>query len=144
MVWLWRSGNHASAQIRASRVDYRDVAETAAIALTSDQLLQGTFEVPDELTQGLIAYDLAKKHRLKHVVYHSVFRAEHFKDVPHLAKAPQRDFVFLCVMQARKFTGPKSDFFRSSESFAQFQRALPPGSDSALSVSGPPGAKFRP
>jgi uncharacterized protein YbjT (DUF2867 family) len=45
MVWLWRSGNHASAQIRASRVDYRDVAETAAIALTSDQLLQGTFEL---------------------------------------------------------------------------------------------------
>lgn len=40
---------------------------------------------PDELTQGLIAYDLAKKHRLKQVVYHSVFRAEHFKDVPHFA-----------------------------------------------------------
>ena len=29
---------------------------------------------PDELTQGLIAYDLAKKLGLKHVVYHSVFR----------------------------------------------------------------------
>jgi uncharacterized protein YbjT (DUF2867 family) len=40
---------------------------------------------PDELTQGLIAYDLAKKHRLKQVVYHSVFKAEHFKDVPHFA-----------------------------------------------------------
>ena len=40
---------------------------------------------PDELTQGLIAYDLAKKLRLKHIVYHSVFRAEHFKDVPHFA-----------------------------------------------------------
>src|ERR1700693_934050 len=40
---------------------------------------------PDELTQGLIAYDLAKKLRLKHVVYHSVFRVEHFKDVPHFA-----------------------------------------------------------
>lgn len=40
---------------------------------------------PDELTQGLIAYDLAKKLKLKHVVYHSVFRAEHFKDVPHFA-----------------------------------------------------------
>ncbi len=40
---------------------------------------------PDELTQGLIAYDLAKKHRLQHVVYHSVFRAEHFLDVPHFA-----------------------------------------------------------
>jgi uncharacterized protein YbjT (DUF2867 family) len=40
---------------------------------------------PDELTQGLIAYDLAKKHKLAHIVYHSVFRVEHFKDVPHFA-----------------------------------------------------------
>ena len=40
---------------------------------------------PDELTQGLIAYDLAKKLKLSHVVYHSVFRLEHFKDVPHFA-----------------------------------------------------------
>jgi uncharacterized protein YbjT (DUF2867 family) len=41
--------------------------------------------VPDELTQGLIAYDLAKKLKLKHIVYHSVFKVEHFKDVPHFA-----------------------------------------------------------
>jgi uncharacterized protein YbjT (DUF2867 family) len=41
--------------------------------------------VPDELTQGLIAYDLAKKLKLRHIVYHSVFRVEHFKDVPHFA-----------------------------------------------------------
>ncbi len=40
---------------------------------------------PDELTQGLIAYDLAKKLKLKHVVYHSVFKVEAFKDVPHFA-----------------------------------------------------------
>ena len=40
---------------------------------------------PDELTQGLIAYDLAKKAKLKHVVYHSVFKVEDFKDVPHFA-----------------------------------------------------------
>jgi uncharacterized protein YbjT (DUF2867 family) len=41
--------------------------------------------VPDELTQGLIAYNLAKKRKLKHIVYHSVFKVEHFKDVPHFA-----------------------------------------------------------
>ena len=41
--------------------------------------------LPDELTQGLIAYDLAKNLKLSHVVYHSVFRVEHFKDVPHFA-----------------------------------------------------------
>src|SRR6202167_2634607 len=40
---------------------------------------------PDELTQGLVAYDLAKKRKLSHIVYHSVFRVEYFKDVPHFA-----------------------------------------------------------
>ena len=40
---------------------------------------------PDELTQGLIAYDLARKMGLSHIVYHSVFRVEKFKDVPHFA-----------------------------------------------------------
>jgi uncharacterized protein YbjT (DUF2867 family) len=40
---------------------------------------------PDELTQGLIAYDLARKRKLSHIVYHSVFRVEHFKDVPHFS-----------------------------------------------------------
>ena len=34
-----------SADTRFSRVDYRDVAETAAIALTEDRLLYGTFEL---------------------------------------------------------------------------------------------------
>jgi uncharacterized protein YbjT (DUF2867 family) len=41
--------------------------------------------VPDELTQGLIAYGLAKKLKLKQVVYHSVFDVGRFKDVPHFA-----------------------------------------------------------
>jgi uncharacterized protein YbjT (DUF2867 family) len=41
--------------------------------------------VPDELTQGLIVYDLAKKRKIQHIVYHSVFRADRFKDVPHFA-----------------------------------------------------------
>src|ERR1700692_1196795 len=40
---------------------------------------------PDELTQAVIAYDLARKLKLKHIVYHSVFRVDHFKDVPHFA-----------------------------------------------------------
>ena len=41
--------------------------------------------VPEELTHGLIAYDLAKRLKLKHVVYHSVFAVDRFKDVPHFA-----------------------------------------------------------
>jgi uncharacterized protein YbjT (DUF2867 family) len=47
---------------------------------------------PDELTQGLIAYDLAKKLELKHVVYHSVFRVEHFNN-------PQVSQQCLCPME---------------------------------------------
>jgi uncharacterized protein YbjT (DUF2867 family) len=40
---------------------------------------------PDELTQGLIAYDLARRLGVKHIVYRSVFRADVFGDVPHFA-----------------------------------------------------------
>jgi uncharacterized protein YbjT (DUF2867 family) len=40
---------------------------------------------PDEVTQGLVAFDLAKRHRFAHVVYHSVFRVDRFLDVPHFA-----------------------------------------------------------
>lgn len=49
-----RSGEHhlarralaqAHAKRRFSRVDYRDVAEAAAVALTEDRLLYGTFEL---------------------------------------------------------------------------------------------------
>ena len=40
---------------------------------------------PDELTQALIAYDLARRMKVKHIVYHSVYRAEVFKDVPHFS-----------------------------------------------------------
>jgi uncharacterized protein YbjT (DUF2867 family) len=40
---------------------------------------------PDELTQALIAFDLAKRRHIAHVVYHSVFRVDQFLDVPHFA-----------------------------------------------------------
>jgi uncharacterized protein YbjT (DUF2867 family) len=41
--------------------------------------------LPDELTQGLIALVLAKRLKIQHIVYHSVFKAQEFKDVPHFA-----------------------------------------------------------
>lgn len=40
---------------------------------------------PDELTQGLVACDLARRRGVGHVVYHSVFAADRFLDVPHFA-----------------------------------------------------------
>jgi len=41
--------------------------------------------VADELTQALIAYDLAKRLELRHVTYLSVYKVEQFRDVPHFA-----------------------------------------------------------
>ena len=57
--------------------------ERAMIGVDKLYLLNAV--TPDELTQGLVAYDLAKRRKLEHIVYHSVFRAERFRDVPHFA-----------------------------------------------------------
>jgi uncharacterized protein YbjT (DUF2867 family) len=46
-------------------------------------LLNGV--VADELTQALIAFDLARRKGLRHVTYLSVFQVERFGDVPHFA-----------------------------------------------------------
>jgi len=55
-------------------------------ALTGvDKLYLLNAVAPDELTQGLIAYDLARKLKLKQIVYHSVFKVEEFMDVSHFA-----------------------------------------------------------
>jgi uncharacterized protein YbjT (DUF2867 family) len=39
----------------------------------------------DELTQALIIFGLARKLKLKHLTYLSVFKVEQFRDVPHFA-----------------------------------------------------------
>ena len=72
--------------------------------------------VPDELTQGLIAYDLAKRLKLKHIVYHSVFRVDHFKDVPHFASK-------LAIENAlREFDVPFTSYSSELLSFRTMQR----------------------
>lgn len=50
-----------------------------------DKLFLLNAVTPDELTQALIAYGLARRMQLKHVTYLSVFRVEEFRDVPHFA-----------------------------------------------------------
>lgn len=40
---------------------------------------------PDELTQALIAFGLARRHGVQHVTYLSVFAVDRFPDVPHFA-----------------------------------------------------------
>ena len=57
-----------------------------------EQALQGVDKLyllnavaADELTQALITYGVAKRMGITHVIYHSVFRVEQFRDVPHFA-----------------------------------------------------------
>ena len=85
---LVRKKANSSAGAAGVEVVEGDLLDPASVEKALDgvdklYLLNGV--VPDELTQGLIAYDLAKKHKLKHVVYHSIFKVESFKDVPHFA-----------------------------------------------------------
>ena len=40
---------------------------------------------PGELTQALIVVELARRSGIRHLVYHSVFQADRFKQVPHFA-----------------------------------------------------------
>jgi uncharacterized protein YbjT (DUF2867 family) len=73
------------AGVEAAIGDLLDPVSVEKAMAGVDKLYLLNAVLPDELTQGLIAYDLAKKLKLSHVVYHSVFRVEHFKDVPHFA-----------------------------------------------------------
>ncbi|HEX2917305.1 MAG TPA: NmrA family NAD(P)-binding protein [Edaphobacter sp.] len=40
---------------------------------------------PEELTQALIAFGIARRIGIRHITYLSVFKAEKFRDVPHFA-----------------------------------------------------------
>lgn len=50
-----------------------------------DKLFLLNAVVPDELTQALIAYGIAKRVGLKHVTYLSIFKADQFPEAPHFA-----------------------------------------------------------
>jgi uncharacterized protein YbjT (DUF2867 family) len=65
--------------------DLGDPVSVAEALKGTDKLFQLIGNVPDELTQALTAYGLAKKAGLKHVTYLSVFKADQFLEVPHFA-----------------------------------------------------------
>jgi uncharacterized protein YbjT (DUF2867 family) len=65
--------------------DLTDPVSVAEALQGVDKLFLLNGNVPDELTQGLTAYGLAKKTGLKHVTYLSVFKSDEFLDVPHFA-----------------------------------------------------------
>jgi uncharacterized protein YbjT (DUF2867 family) len=65
--------------------DLTDPVSVAEAIKGVDKLFLLIGNVPDEFTQALTAYGPAKKARLKHVTYLSVFKADQFLEVPHFA-----------------------------------------------------------
>ena len=84
-VLVRKEGTPLPQGVEAAIGDLLDPVSVQAALDGVDKLYLLNAVAPDELTQGLIAYGLARKSRLSHIVYHSVFRVEHFKDVPHFA-----------------------------------------------------------
>jgi len=65
--------------------DLTDPVSVAEAIKGVDKLFLLIGNVPDEFTQALTAYGLAKKAGLKHVTYLSVFKADQFLEVPHFS-----------------------------------------------------------
>jgi uncharacterized protein YbjT (DUF2867 family) len=95
-----------------------------------EQALQGMDKMfllnavtPDELTQALIACNLARRLRARHVVQLSVFQADRFRDVPHFASK-------LAVEGALREFGPPFTILRPGYYFqndARLKEALAGG-----------------
>jgi uncharacterized protein YbjT (DUF2867 family) len=73
----------AGAEVAIGDLLHPDSLEKAMRGIDKMFLLNAV--VADELTQGLIAYGIARRVGLKHVTYLSVFKVEQFRDVPHFA-----------------------------------------------------------
>ena len=73
------------AGVSLAKGDFLDInaVKTALDGVTTLFLLNAV--VPDELTQALVALDLARKAGIRRVVYLSVFHGERYIDVPHFA-----------------------------------------------------------
>jgi len=84
-IFARKDGAPNLAGVEVAIGDLLDPASVESAMRGVDKLYLLNAVSPDELTQGLIAYDLAKRLRLRQVVYHSVYRADAFPDVPHFA-----------------------------------------------------------
>jgi uncharacterized protein YbjT (DUF2867 family) len=65
--------------------DLLDPVSVARALEGVDKLFLLNAVVADELTQALIAYGVAKRMQIRHLVYLSVFKVDQFSDVPHFA-----------------------------------------------------------
>jgi uncharacterized protein YbjT (DUF2867 family) len=80
-----QDGAKLPTEVETSAGDLLDPVSVQRALQGVDKLYLLNAVAPDELTQGLIAFDLAKQAKLQQIVYHSVFKAQAFKDVPHFA-----------------------------------------------------------
>jgi uncharacterized protein YbjT (DUF2867 family) len=71
--------------VEAFAGDLTDPDSIRKAAKGADKLFLLNAVVPEELTQALITYGVAKQSGIKHITYVSVYRAEQFRDVPHFA-----------------------------------------------------------
>jgi uncharacterized protein YbjT (DUF2867 family) len=71
--------------VEVAQGDLLDPVSVARALEGVDKLFLLNAVVADELTQALIAYGVAKRMQISHVVYLSVFKVDQFSDVPHFA-----------------------------------------------------------
>ena len=71
--------------VEIAQGDLLDPVSVAGALQGVDKLFLLNAVVADELTQALIAYGVAKRMQIRHVVYLSVFKVDQFSDVPHFA-----------------------------------------------------------
>jgi uncharacterized protein YbjT (DUF2867 family) len=84
-IFAHEEGARAPSGVEVALGDLLDPVSVRKALVGIDKLYLLNAVSPDELTQGLIAFDLAKKAKLKQIVYHSVFKVDYFTDVPHFA-----------------------------------------------------------
>jgi uncharacterized protein YbjT (DUF2867 family) len=84
-IFAREQGTRAPNGVEVALGDLLDPVSVRKALVGVDKLYLLNAVSPDELTQGLIAFDLAKKAKLKQIVYHSVFKVDYFADVPHFA-----------------------------------------------------------
>ncbi len=73
------------AQVEVAIGDLLDPVSVEQAMQAVDKMFLLNAVTPDELTQALIAYGMAKRVGLKHVTYLSVYKVDQFRDVPHFA-----------------------------------------------------------
>lgn len=73
------------AGVEAAIGDFLDPVSVEQAMRGVDKLFLLNAVLPDELTQALIAYGVARRVGLKHVTYLSVFKADQFPEIPHFA-----------------------------------------------------------